>query len=216
VLNTSRPAARRIENGYADFGLPLNVQNEDVEYIAIAVGGTYECWARYGSPTIYEHDFPHATLRTNVLGSFLMAFPLIETFEPLERLTIAPEHRSGLLIGPLREFTTFSTFSLETMLLVVLCCFRGRICCSHCARGQPCQLSLPSSKRRGWPGGEGRARTMHRSCVRWSKKGAEPHYPNHRHFGYQPGNKQRNKSDEDRFMHSRLHFQLARMRAYSG
>jgi hypothetical protein len=89
VLNTSRPAARRIENGYADFGLPLNVQNEDVEYIAIAVGGTYECWARYGSPTIYEHDFPHATLRTNVLGSFLMAFPLIETFEPLERLTIA-------------------------------------------------------------------------------------------------------------------------------
>jgi len=76
---------------------------------------------RNGSPTIYEHDFPHATLRTNVLGSFLMAFPLIETFEPLERLTIAPEHRSGLLIGPLREFTTFSTFSLETMLLVVLC-----------------------------------------------------------------------------------------------
>jgi len=44
---------------------------------------------RNGSPTIYEHDFPHATLRTNVLGSFLMAFPLIETFEPLERLTIA-------------------------------------------------------------------------------------------------------------------------------
>jgi len=105
VLNTSRPAARRIENGYADFGLPLNVQNEDVEYIAIAVGGTYECWARYGSPTIYEHDFPHATLSTNVLGSFLMAFPLIETFEPLERLTIAPEHRSGLLIDVLYILT---------------------------------------------------------------------------------------------------------------
>jgi len=82
VLNTSRPAARRIENGYADFGLPLNVQNEDVEYIAIAVGGTYECW-----------------------GSFLMAFPLIETFEPLERLTIAPEHRSGLLIDVLYILT---------------------------------------------------------------------------------------------------------------
>jgi hypothetical protein len=99
VLNTSRPAARRIENGYADFGLPLNVQNEDVEYIAIAVGGTYECRARYGLTdliqTIYERDSPYATLSTNVLGSFLMGSPFIEALEPLERLTIAPEHRSG-------------------------------------------------------------------------------------------------------------------------
>jgi CrcB protein len=88
-------------------------------YIAIAVGGTIGCWARYAMTNlvqaIYGKDFPYATLSINLLGSFLMGFLFIET---LERLTISPELRTGILTGGLGGFTTFSTFEMETLLLV--------------------------------------------------------------------------------------------------
>jgi len=87
-------------------------------YVAIAVGGTFGCWARYGMTnliqSIYGRDFPYATLSINVLGSFLMGFLFIET---LERLTLSPELRTGILTGFLGGFTTFSTFSMEAVLL---------------------------------------------------------------------------------------------------
>jgi len=88
-------------------------------YIAIAVGGTCGCWARYGMTnlvqSIYGRDFPYATMSINLLGSFLMGFLFIET---LERLAVSPELRTGILTGFLGGFTTFSTFSMESVLLV--------------------------------------------------------------------------------------------------
>jgi hypothetical protein len=46
--------------------------------LAIAIGGTLGCWARYGMTilvqAIYGRDFPYATLSINVLGAFLMGF----------------------------------------------------------------------------------------------------------------------------------------------
>jgi fluoride exporter len=87
-------------------------------YLAIAIGGTLGCWARYMMTilvqTIYGQDFPYATLSINVLGSFLMGFLFVET---LERLTISPSLRIGILTGFLGGFTTFSTFAMETLLL---------------------------------------------------------------------------------------------------
>lgn len=88
-------------------------------YIAIAIFGVFGCWARYGMTnlvqTIYGREFPYATLSINVGGSFLMGFLFIET---LERLTISPELRTGILTGFLGGYTTFSTFEMETLLLV--------------------------------------------------------------------------------------------------
>jgi fluoride exporter len=88
-------------------------------YVAIAIGGTFGCWARYGMTnlmqSIYGRDFPYATLSINVLGSFLMGFLFVET---LERLTVSPELRTGILTGFIGGFTTFSTFSMEILLLV--------------------------------------------------------------------------------------------------
>lgn len=87
-------------------------------YLAIAIGGTLGCWARYGMTIliqdVFGREFPFATLSINVLGSFLMGFLFIET---LERLTIGPHFRIGLLTGFLGGFTTFSTFAMETLLL---------------------------------------------------------------------------------------------------
>ena len=88
-------------------------------YVAIAIGGTLGCWARYAMTNlvqaIWGNAFPYATLSINLLGSFAMGFLFIET---LERLTLAPELRTGLLTGILGGFTTFSTFEMETLLLV--------------------------------------------------------------------------------------------------
>jgi CrcB protein len=83
-------------------------------YVAIAIGGTLGCWARYAMTNlvqaIYGREFPYATLSINVLGSFLF-------IETLERLTISPQLRIGVLTGFLGGFTTFSTFTIETLLL---------------------------------------------------------------------------------------------------
>ena len=88
-------------------------------YVAIAIFGIFGCWARYGMTnrvqTIYGREFPYATLSINVGGSFLMGFLFIET---LERLTISPELRTGILTGFLGGYTTFSTFEMEILLLV--------------------------------------------------------------------------------------------------
>lgn len=64
---------------------------------------------------IYGRDFPYATLSINLLGSFLMGFLFIET---LERLTVSPELRTGILTGVLGGYTTFSTFEMESLLLL--------------------------------------------------------------------------------------------------
>jgi CrcB protein len=87
-------------------------------YVAIAIGGALGCWARYAQTTlvqaVYGRGFPLATLSINVIGSFLMGFLFIAT---LERLTIAPAIRTGVLTGVLGGYTTFSTFEMETLLL---------------------------------------------------------------------------------------------------
>jgi len=88
-------------------------------YVFIAVFGVLGCWARYGMTnlvqTVYGREFPYATLSINVGGSFLMGFLFIET---LERLTVSPELRTGVLTGFLGGYTTFSTFQMEIFLLV--------------------------------------------------------------------------------------------------
>jgi CrcB protein len=87
-------------------------------YLAIAIGGVLGCWARFAQTNlvqaVYGRDFPFATMSINVIGSFLMGFLFIET---LERLTIPPALRTGLLTGVLGGYTTFSTFEMETLLL---------------------------------------------------------------------------------------------------
>jgi fluoride exporter len=87
-------------------------------YVAIAIGGTLGCWARYAQTNlvqaVFGRDFPFATMSINVIGSFLMGFLFILT---LERLMIPPNVRVGVLTGVLGGYTTFSTFEMETLLL---------------------------------------------------------------------------------------------------
>jgi fluoride exporter len=87
-------------------------------YVAIAIGGILGCWARFTQTNlvqaVYGRDFPFATMSINVIGSFLIGFLFIET---LERLTLSPALRTGILTGALGGYTTFSTFEMEILLL---------------------------------------------------------------------------------------------------
>lgn len=85
----------------------------------IAAGGAVGAVLRYGvSNGVYSwlgRGFPYGTLAVNVLGSLLMG---LLTVLMLERLNMGAEWRALLLIGGLGAFTTFSTFSMETLNLL--------------------------------------------------------------------------------------------------
>jgi fluoride exporter len=88
------------------------------QLLAIAGGGALGAVLRFGmSSTIYRilgREFPYGTLAVNVLGSLLMGFLFVVL---VERLAMSAEWRAALLIGLLGAFTTFSTFSFETLAL---------------------------------------------------------------------------------------------------
>lgn len=88
-------------------------------YLALAIGGILGVYARYGLTRLIQslcgQNFPVATLIINLMGTFLLAFVFIQT---LERVTISPAVRTGIMTGGLGAFTTFSTFIMEALLLV--------------------------------------------------------------------------------------------------
>ncbi len=88
-------------------------------FVYLVAFGILGVFLRYGQ-TIGVQDllgrgFPWATLSINVVGSFLMGFLFFFT---LEHARISPELRTGILIGGLGAYTTFSTFSIETYFLI--------------------------------------------------------------------------------------------------
>ena len=88
-------------------------------YVFIAIFAIIGAFARYGQSIVVQsvlgRSFPFATLSINVLGSFLMGFLFFKT---LERINLSPELRTGILTGGLGAYTTFSTFSLESLNLI--------------------------------------------------------------------------------------------------
>lgn len=87
--------------------------------LAIAAGGAAGALLRYwvstGVHLLAGRAFPYGTLAVNVSGSLLMGL-LYVLF--IERMDVEPLWRGALLIGLLGAFTTFSTFSVETLNLL--------------------------------------------------------------------------------------------------
>ncbi len=89
------------------------------QVLAIAAGGAIGSLLRYwvssGTHAVLGRGFPYGTLTVNILGSLLMGFLYIWL---LDRVAAGPVLRAFLLIGVLGGFTTFSSFSIESLNLI--------------------------------------------------------------------------------------------------
>ncbi len=90
------------------------------QLFAVALGGACGAVVRFlMSSGLYQwlgRDFPYGTLAVNVVGSFLIG--LLTEALILQRISFGLEYRAAILIGFIGAFTTFSTFSLETLYLM--------------------------------------------------------------------------------------------------
>lgn len=85
-------------------------------FAIVAAGGAFGAVARHGLAIgLGRTVFPWSTLIVNASGSLLFGFLAVCLSE---RLPLAADLRAFLLIGVLGGFTTFSTFSWETMALL--------------------------------------------------------------------------------------------------
>jgi len=89
------------------------------QLLLVAAGGGLGAVLRFlvsnGVYAVAGRDFPYGTLTVNILGSLLMGMLYVLL---VERLAFSVEWRAFLMIGVLGAFTTFSTFSIETLLLI--------------------------------------------------------------------------------------------------
>lgn len=86
-------------------------------FIAVggATGALMRFWMSNGIYALLGRGFPYGTLTVNVVGSLLMGFCYVFM---IERMDVSVELRAALMIGLLGAFTTFSTFSIETLNLL--------------------------------------------------------------------------------------------------
>jgi CrcB protein len=92
-----------------------------VTYAYIAIGGAIGSVARYGCSQLianwFGQTFPWGTLLVNIAGSFIIGF-FASLTGPDGRLMVAPDMRLFVTVGICGGYTTFSSFSLQTLNLV--------------------------------------------------------------------------------------------------
>ena len=85
--------------------------------LAIAAGGALGALLRYGVSGLVQRampsGFPWGTITVNVIGSLLLGI----LWFGFEKHAASPALRGFVVVGLLGAFTTFSTYSLETVVL---------------------------------------------------------------------------------------------------
>ena len=89
-----------------------------MQWLAVALGGALGAMGRFAVNAavfpLFAGRFPLGTLIVNVIGSILMGVCYVLI---IERGVLPAEMRNLLMAGFLGAFTTFSTFSLDTLAL---------------------------------------------------------------------------------------------------
>jgi CrcB protein len=90
-----------------------------MQILYIGLFGALGCVSRYlvsgWTYNLVGRSLPYGTLAVNVIGSFLLGL-LMEG--SLRSTMLTPEVRLGITVGFMGGFTTFSTFSFETIRLL--------------------------------------------------------------------------------------------------
>ena len=90
-------------------------------YLWIAIGGALGSVARYGCSELGSHwagdRFPWGTLAINVIGSLVIGFFGVLT-GPGGRFGVSPDARVFVMVGLCGGYTTFSSFSYQTLNLL--------------------------------------------------------------------------------------------------
>lgn len=88
-------------------------------WLAIALGGAAGALSRFGLmnlvASVLGNRLPWGTLLVNISGSLLIGILYVLVSE---KMLLSADARALLVVGFLGAFTTFSTFSLDTMLLI--------------------------------------------------------------------------------------------------
>ena len=99
----------------------MGIKDAMVAYIWVAFGGALGTTARYWLSGVvarsFGETFPWGTLIINVTGSFVIGFFGALT-GPDGRLFVGSTARQFVMIGMWGGYTTFSSFSLQTLNLV--------------------------------------------------------------------------------------------------
>jgi CrcB protein len=82
-------------------------------FLGAGVGGVCRYWLATGVYLLLSRQFPYGTLFVNATGAFLMGLLYVLILERFNG--IGPQLRALLLIGFLGGYTTFSSFSIETL-----------------------------------------------------------------------------------------------------
>ena len=88
-------------------------------FLAVGIGGVLGCWLRWWLAVVFNPLFPTlpiGTLAANLVGGFLMGVAL-GAFDHFQALPV--EVRLLVATGFLGGLTTFSTFSAETVSLLL-------------------------------------------------------------------------------------------------
>jgi fluoride exporter len=90
-----------------------------LKFVFVIAGGAIGALLRYGLSSLiqkrFDKGFPWGTLGVNLLGCFLIGF-LWSTFQ---RGSFSPNARIFIFVGMLGAFTTFSTYGLESVNLIM-------------------------------------------------------------------------------------------------
>lgn len=84
-------------------------------FLGAGIGGVLRFWVSNGIYWLAGRAFPYGTLFVNISGCFFMGLLFVLLFERPH--TFETPLRMFLLIGLLGGYTTFSAFSMETVML---------------------------------------------------------------------------------------------------